>query len=561
MIRTAFFFLLLNCLNALSVTEVTEYYPEFCPRAAKDEETFKRFRSDTAMQRMVENVTYEQGLQMLEVIEQKYPHLLSEISQICADDHFGEPAAYEYPKIGRICPTTLRYVKIAGDLRREFGDLKNFRIFEIGGGYGGQCKILHDLFGFKSYTLIDLPECLPLVSRYLDHFHVPHIRYLSNTKLSKAREYDLFISNYAFSEIGEQEQREYLEKVVSLIPRGYITYNYVSSYYGVDSLTVDEVVSLLTKEGRIIKVESENPVTGAGNVVVTWYPIEGVASHLRKIEDKSRYQKEIDEIDYVYLINLDKRPEKLQRSLAQLKNYGISPCRFPAIYGWVLPEKVFHDVGLKFLPGMSFVNNGWNEHSDVSFMPGRGERKRLDASSYETTCFHAGLSPGAVGCTLSHLSVLKDAYDSNYQLIWVLEDDFVIQGDPHQLSDIVKKLDTLVGRDGWDVLYTDQKCGFNVFEDSHDCWRPEMPTFDQYALLKQVDIDENFCKIGARARTHSMLITRSGIKKILDFEVNHGIFNPYDADIAFVPGINLYCLKHDLITWSYDGSDTTSQNF
>ena len=162
---------------------------------------------------------------------------------------------------------------------------------------------------------------------------------------------------------------------------------------------------------------------------------------------------------------------------------------------------------------------------------------------------------------MSHLSVLKDAYDSNYEIIWILEDDFLIQDDPHLLTDYIEKLDQLVGRAGWDVLYTDKKSGFVCFEDSHDCWRPDTPLFNQYSLLEMTDLNEHFVKIGARARTHSMLITRSGMKKILDFTLTHGIFNPYDADIAFVPGINLYCLKQDLITWSYSGSDTVDKNF
>ena len=39
---------------------------------------------------------------------------------------------------------------------------------------------------------------------------------------------------------------------------------------------------------------------------------------------------------------------------------------------------------------------------------------------------YSTLTPGQVGCLLSHLSILYDAAAHNYQYIWVLEDDILI---------------------------------------------------------------------------------------------------------------------------------------
>lgn len=75
-----------------------------------------------------------------------------------------------------------------------------------------------------------------------------------------------------------------------------------------------------------------------------------------------------------------------------------------------------------------------------------------------------------------------------------------------------------------------------------------MPAFNQGRLLKKRSLNENFIKIGCRSGTYSMVITRSGIKKILDFNINYGIFLPYDNEIAFIPDIQLYCLKWSLVT-------------
>ena len=62
----------------------------------------------------------------------------------------------------------------------------------------------------------------------------------------------------------------------------------------------------------------------------------------------------VKNIDLVYLINLDQRPEKLEQTMRQLSAYGIYPNRLPAIYGWTLPNEVFEDVGLKLSQGMNW---------------------------------------------------------------------------------------------------------------------------------------------------------------------------------------------------------------
>jgi len=49
-----------------------------------------------------------------------------------------------------------------------FGLLDDAKIVEIGGGYGGQCKIIYDCFEPISYLMIDLGELLKLQEKYLN---------------------------------------------------------------------------------------------------------------------------------------------------------------------------------------------------------------------------------------------------------------------------------------------------------------------------------------------------------------------------------------------------------
>ena len=178
------------------------------------------------------------------------------------------------------------------------------------------------------------------------------------------------------------------------------------------------------------------------------------------------------------------------------------------------------------------------------------------------------MTPGAIGCSLSHLSLLQDAYDSGYQTIWIMEDDIVVKKDPQEISSLIKKLDLLIGKDGWDILYTDtdaaDRSQYNVQQDfeqdlTADLWffsRPDMDLSNRSSFAKRTILSDDFIKIGSRMRTHSMIIRRSGIKKILDFEKQRHIFIPYDHELAIVPDIRLFSLRYDLVTNGPAPSDT-----
>lgn len=285
-----------------------------------------------------------------------------------------------------------------------------------------------------------------------------------------------------------------------------------------------------------------------------------IERHFKKIKDKIE-DTSIRNIDYIYLINLDKRPERLARSFQQLFPYGILPQRFAAIYGWDLPISVFDDIGLKYEPGM------WIGPENALYIKPDGHFifVRLGEEFYGKTVFSGWLTPGAVGCTMSHLSVLQDAWDSGYDTIWILEDDFSIMDNPHLLPDLVDKLDLEVGADGWDILYTDPDYLFvdetrDLQEQIPMKWRPDMPYFPLKPLLEHTPVGNDFYKIGSRNRTHSMIIRRSGMEKILNFYKRCHIFLPYDHELAFIPGIRLFVTKKSIVDVNEADSDTKNKN-
>lgn len=261
---------LISPLNGKSISGQLDY-PQFCYKAAHDEELFVTFRRHGLCRLVVDSLNYETGLLFEKSINESYPYLLPYFKEICQNDKIGDPITQNFSTIGICAPNTLRYVKIVGDLQKEFGDLSKLNIVEIGGGYGGQCLILNTITGFSSYTIVDLPECLPLINKYLQNFNLKNYTTIANNLISTLKS-DLVISNYAISEIAREEQLIYLEKIINLAPRGYIIYNdFVSE---INSFNLDEFISNISIKNRKINVKKEEPNTYPTNFLITWNYIE-----------------------------------------------------------------------------------------------------------------------------------------------------------------------------------------------------------------------------------------------------------------------------------------------
>ena len=110
-----------------------------------------------------------------------------------------------------------QYITVMNRIVELFGSLDKFRICEIGGGYGGQAKVILDNYKPSCYHMIDLPEPLALQQRYLDGYPVELFTEPTG------QEYDLVISNYAISEI--PDNKLYIDEVLHLSKHGYITCN------------------------------------------------------------------------------------------------------------------------------------------------------------------------------------------------------------------------------------------------------------------------------------------------------------------------------------------------
>ena len=271
-----------------------------------------------------------------------------------------------------------------------------------------------------------------------------------------------------------------------------------------------------------------------------------IEDYFKKVVNKSDCYSMMN-IDFIYMINLDQRPEKFRMSMDQLAPFGIYPCRFSAVNGWELSLEAINDVGVKFAPSMEGGFMATTYH-----LNGDGKPSHEIIANFGQTYFVHCLARGAIGCALSHLSILQDAYDSGYNTIWIMEDDIEVIRDPRILPQLIEKLDSLVGKDGWDILFTDRD--FRTANGSYApaygaAKRPDYAFFlyaNDYSF--KVDISSEFRRIANRYGTASMIIRRSGIKKLLQFFKAHQIYLPYDMDLIYARGIKIYTVTEDVVS-------------
>ena len=187
---------------------VLNEYLDACKNA--DLKTFKR---DIRLNRIFEHASVEQGKAYLDLILMQTPELLR---NVFTNDMQGSPVIYDYGAGNIFSPSTLQYIGVLSNLITRFGSLDGKRIVEVGGGYGGQCRTVWDVYKPDAYRLVDLSEACELQVRYLKDTNV------RATSIIPDGEFDIFISNYALSEIPNNDS--YID-LARRCKHGYITCN------------------------------------------------------------------------------------------------------------------------------------------------------------------------------------------------------------------------------------------------------------------------------------------------------------------------------------------------
>lgn len=246
-------------------------YPDFCALAANDDTVFSTFRSPNNPDygRVLEHFSRADGAVHLAALTERNPEIAKLLPRFASSNGVGSPELFDYGHHGQQSASTIRYARNLGDLHEKFGSLDGMHIVEIGGGYGGLCKVAFDAFSPASYTLIDLPEAIQLAGRFLAETLRPEqferVNLVDGTTLDRPVQSDLMISNCAFSECHPAVQRVYIRNVIAHAERGSLLINLRK-----ESLPPAVLWREISRHHRDLVCSDEMPLTHPTNFMLSW---------------------------------------------------------------------------------------------------------------------------------------------------------------------------------------------------------------------------------------------------------------------------------------------------
>ena len=189
---------------------------------------------------MLEHVTPHEGYEYLTCIQKNTTIMGEEISAFCSlNDTVGNPSKVDYSSVVT-SPSSLRYIYHAHLILSHIQglNLPSVDIVEVGGGYGGLCLSIHhfsEKYGIRinSYTIIDLPNIIQLQGLYLSKVNPDlQVNFVDGTTFGKDIERSgmFLVSNYCFSEISENFQKQYIQTLFPKIAHGFLVWNNIPTY-------------------------------------------------------------------------------------------------------------------------------------------------------------------------------------------------------------------------------------------------------------------------------------------------------------------------------------------
>lgn len=216
-----------------------------CEKAINNDDFFNSFKRDSEFKYMFEHTTINYGHEYLKMIFEQYDKyvLLLDWEKLKENDSIGNAEITSFIELKHyitlnnydFSPSTMYYIYRGLDIiNKLLEDKKEINILEIGGGYGGQCKLLIDMCGMlgikiNNYGIIDKKLPSKLQIKYLNHFNYSNIHYYACEDIvdyNIFKEYNIVISIYALSEFNLITQNFYVDNILTYLPNYYILCNF-----------------------------------------------------------------------------------------------------------------------------------------------------------------------------------------------------------------------------------------------------------------------------------------------------------------------------------------------
>lgn len=213
----------------------------------------------------------------------------------------------------------------------------------------------------------------------------------------------------------------------------------------------------------------------------------------------------------VYLINLDRKPERLKHFIRAYGNIDLKFKRFErveAVDGQTIPLE-------RYMAPYAFeeMNNTLK----------RGYRTR-----------HNQLTPGGVGCYLSHMKVMKSIASSNKEFGVVFEDDIMFN-----VANVFVSINSMLSQvpDDWDIILLGCICN-------------KCKSFVRYREARHFFL------------MHAYIVRKSGAQKILNLIEFKPIKQQIDSELSALAqrgDVRIYCLSRSLASQDSKINQTTIQ--
>ncbi len=224
----------------------------------------------------------------------------------------------------------------------------------------------------------------------------------------------------------------------------------------------------------------------------------------------------IETYDMLYVISLDRSPQRYDGVRKQLAKYNLKHIKFSAIDGYKI--KLQNLANQLELSGLQ-----------IKSLP-----KELFKNKYQLKCSEAitvmltslkNLTSGEIGCLCSHLEVWNDVIKNQYSTVIILEDDVILS------NNFDKKLRKLIvsAPQNYDILYLGLRIG---------------PFAKQLVLFNDTVFKINVKN--ANDTMHGYMINNKSAVKLLELTKNVNM--PIDLHLSSLVGeINTYMAKELIV--------------
>ena len=245
-------------------------YTDFVSAAVRDDKKLDRFRTAYSYRMILEHVDFQLGYEYLSRLTPTTIAFYLNDPTLKNLSKVGSPRVYYYPQLGWVSPTVIRYLYVNQRVLDLFSSKGVEKVGEIGIGFGGQFAITSKSMRLTEYSMYDLPVVLSLSEKTLGKANLLNGSFKQQSiDPVVPNSFDLVISNYAFSELPADVQRDYILKIFKNTSCGYLTMNSGRSDVtgrSLGKMSLAEITAAIPG----CEILEEDPLTGPDNYIIVW---------------------------------------------------------------------------------------------------------------------------------------------------------------------------------------------------------------------------------------------------------------------------------------------------